>query len=176
MRYFVTSVAAALIGLTPCFAQELGGTAFNDDVKIAYWVQGYETDTPLVIVNGQGAATRVGGDALVNALLAKRFRVITFDNRDSGQSMVETVAGAPPQTAEIVAALSTGKPPAVAYDLSDMADDAVAVLDAVGIEKAHFLGHSLGGMIVQMVAADHPDRVLSMISVSATSGAPDLPL
>ena len=128
-----------------------------------------------MLLNGQGAATRPGNEAVVDAFVAEGFRVITFDNRDSGQSTVLWGAGAPPDAENILAAISVGVDPAVAYDLSDMADDAVAVLDAAGIDHAHFVGHSLGGMIAQMVAIEHPDRVLSVISISATSGQPRLP-
>ncbi|MBC9247562.1 alpha/beta fold hydrolase [Paracoccus sp. 11-3] len=166
---------ASILCMTPYWAGERAGKAANGPVEIAYWVQGPKDGPPLVLVNGQGAATRVGADALVDAFLDRGFRVITFDNRDSGQSSILRSAGAPPAMADIMAALSAGETPPVAYDLSDMADDAIAVLDATRIERAHFLGHSLGGMIVQMIAAEHPDRVLSMISASSTSGEPDLP-
>lgn len=149
--------------------------ARNGAVELAYWLHGPENGTPIMLLNGQGAATRTGNEALVDAFVAKGFRVIIFDNRDSGQSTVLREAGAPPETERILSALSVGAEPAVAYDLSDMADDAVAVLDAAGIDRAHFLGHSLGGMIAQMVAIEHPDRCLSLISMSATSGQPGLP-
>lgn len=169
-----TTAIAALVSLTPAMAQE-AGRAFNGDVEIAYWVQGPADGAPIMLVNGQGAATRVGDDALVNSFVAEGYRVVTFDNRDSGRSTLLRGAGTPPDTEVILAALAAGTPPQVAYDLSDMADDAVAVLDAAGIGRAHVLGHSLGGMIAQVMAADHPDRVLSLISVSATSGEADLP-
>lgn len=169
------TTAAVILSTPPCLADEQSGRAFNGPVEIAYWVQGPKDGVPLVLVNGQGAATRIGDDALVDAFVDRGFRVITFDNRDTGQSSILRSAGAPPEMADIMAALSAGSTPPIAYDLSDMAGDAIAVLDASGIDRAHFLGHSLGGMIVQMVAAEHPGRVLSMISASSTSGEPDLP-
>lgn len=169
------TTTAAILCMTPCLADEQAGRAANGSVEIAYWVQGPKDGPPLVLVNGQGAATRVGDDALVDAFVDRGFRVITFDNRDSGRSSILRSVGAPPEMADIMAALTAGDTPSVAYDLSDMADDAIAVLDATGTDRAHFLGHSLGGMIVQMIAADHPDHVLSMISVSSTSGEADLP-
>lgn len=169
------NVVAAFLCLAPCMAQENAGLAINGGVQIAYWLQGRDDGVPIVLVNGQGAATRVANDALVDAFVARGYRVVTFDNRDSGQSTILRAAGAPPKTQVIMAALSANETPPVAYGLSDMADDAIAVLDAAGIERAHVLGHSLGGMIAQVIAADHPDRVLSLISVSATSGEAHLP-
>ncbi len=174
LRTSINAMAAALC-LVPCLAQEGASWAVNGEIKIAYWTQGPEDGPPLVLVNGQGAATRVDGDALVEAFVAEGFHVITFDNRDSGRSTLLRDAGPPSDMLDSPAAGSDDEKPDVAYDLSDMADDAIAVLDAAGIEQAHFVGHSLGGMIAQMVAIDHPDRVLSMVSVSATSGETGLP-
>ena len=62
----------------------------------------------------------------------------------------------------------------MAYRLSDMADDALAVLDALGIERAHVAGWSIGGMVAQQLAIDHPDRLLSMSSNMSTTGDPDV--
>jgi pimeloyl-ACP methyl ester carboxylesterase len=170
-----TTVVAALLWLTPCSAHESGGIAVNGEVEIAFWVQGPHNGPAILLINGQGAATRVVGDGLVRAFVADGYRVVTFDNRDSGQSTLMRDAGAPPETQEIRAALSGGEAPLVAYDLSDMAADAIAVLDAAAIDRAHILGHSLGGMVAQVIAAEHQDRVLSLISVSSTSGDVDLP-
>lgn len=165
---------AALLCPTTAEAEVPQGRAMNDDVSLAYWVHGAEDGVPIVIINGQGAASRAD-DPFAAALVAKGFRVILFDNRDSGQSMILRDAAVPPNADQIVAALEAGKAAAVAYDLSDMAEDTLAVLDAAGIDRAHVLGHSLGGMVAQVLAAEHPDRVLSLISVSSTSGEPGLP-
>lgn len=148
---------AALLWLTPAAAQERADIARSGAVDLAYWLHGPEVGIPIVVINGQGVATRPENDGLAMALVAKGFRVILFDNRDSGQSTVLSETGS------------------AAYDLSDMADDTIAVLDAAGIDRTHVVGHSLGGMIAQVLAAEHPDRVLSLISVSATSGEPGLP-
>lgn len=174
LRNALTTLAATL-SWTVCEAAENTGIAMNDGVELAYWVHGSDDGIPLIVINGQGAAARPEGDGLTTALVAHGFRVILFDNRDSGQSTVLHAVGAPPDWAEIAKALETGAVPSVAYDLSDMAGDTIAVLDAAGVERAHILGHSLGGMIAQVLAARHPDRVLSLIPVSATSGDPDLP-
>ncbi|MGH7748989.1 MAG: alpha/beta fold hydrolase, partial [Candidatus Dormibacteria bacterium] len=97
-----------------------------------------------------------------------------FDNRDVGLSEKLDAAG-PPDMAAIVEALGQGRTPPAAYTLSDMAADAVGLLDALGIRKAHIVGASMGGMIAQLVAADHPERTLSLTSIMSTTGAPDLP-
>lgn len=165
-----STLIALLVSLAPCAAQIQAGQALNGDVELAYWIQGPADGPPVMLINGQGVGTRVGNDAFVNSLLSKGYRVVTFDNRDSGQSTILRDAGAPPETEAILAAVSAGARPTVAYDLSDMAADAIAVLDAAHIDDAHVLGHSLGGMIAQVIAAEHPQRVLSLISVSATSG------
>ena len=76
--------------------------------------------------------------------------------------------------AAVIAALAPGTKPA-AYTLDDMAADAVGLLDALGIARAHIVGASMGGMIAQLVAADYPERMLSLTSIMSTTGNPDLP-
>lgn len=170
-----TLTLSMMLLLTPCAAQERTGRATNAEVELAYWIHGAETGVPLVVINGQGAATRTGGDGLTASLLDRGFRVVLFDNRDSGQSTVLSASHASAGTKGGVEMPDAGKKQSAAYDLSDMADDTIAVLDAAGIERAHIVGHSLGAMVAQVLAAEHPERVLSLISVSSTSGEPDLP-
>lgn len=149
-------------------------TVANGEVALSYQVFGATDGPPIIMIEGLAAAVRPGGDALTDVLVAEGFRVVRFDNRDAGRSTVLTEAGPPPTMQTIIEALMAGGEPAVAYTLSDMADDTLAVLDAAGIDRAHVMGASLGGMIAQTVAIDHPDRVLSLISVSSTSGNPEL--
>lgn len=170
--------AALALGValaTSAQGQELSRTATRGDVDLAYGVSGPEDGRPLVVINGLGLAVRPAGERRTDALVAEGFRVVRFDNRDAGQSTALTHAGPPPDTAAIAAALEAGQAAPVAYDLSDMADDTLAVLDAAGIDSAHVLGHSLGGMIAQVLAAEHPERLLSLISISSTTGDPELP-
>ena len=112
--------------------------------------------------------------SFVDQLAARGFHVIRFDNRDVGLSEKLDHAGAPDMAA-IFGAVSQGEAPPVAYDLSHMAADAVALLDALDIERAHIVGASMGGMIAQLVAADHPTRTRSLTSIMSTTGHPDLP-
>jgi pimeloyl-ACP methyl ester carboxylesterase len=107
-------------------------------------------------------------------LAAGGFRVIRFDNRDVGLST--HFAEVPvPALAAVAGALARGERPDVPYSLYDMADDAVGLLDALGIEQAHIVGRSMGGMIGQLVASEHSGRTLSLTSIMSGSGNPALP-
>ena len=98
-------------------------------------------------------------------LLGERgYRVIRFDNRDIGHSTKLDAAGVPNDAAMI---LGYGRP---AYRLADMAADTVGLLDHLGIERAHVVGASMGGMIAQQVAIDHPGRTLSLCSIMSATG------
>ena len=112
---------------------------------------------------------------LCEELVKRGYRVIRYDNRDVGLSTKFDSAGMP-DFAAVVAAAQAGKPAPLAYTLYDMAKDAIGLLDALGIRKAHIAGPSMGGMIGQIIAADYPDRVLSLTSIMASSGKPGLPL
>ena len=107
--------------------------------------------------------------------MRRGYRVIIFDNRDVGLSTRLEAAGKPDLDA-IIKARAEGKLSPMAYTLDDMARDAVGLLDALGIKKAHIVGVSMGGMIAQRVAADHPEHTLSLTSIMATSGNPAIPL
>ena len=108
-------------------------------------------------------------------LLAKKgYFVIRFDNRDAGLSTKFEEAGIPDFPAAIKAAME-GKPVESAYSLDDMADDAVGLLNALDIEKAHICGVSMGGMIAQVISYRHPKHVLSLTSIMSSTGNPDLP-
>jgi pimeloyl-ACP methyl ester carboxylesterase len=129
---------------------------------------------PLILIMGLGAQMTRWPEEFCDTLAAKGFRVIRFDNRDVGLSQKIDEAG-PPDMPAIFQSVAAGQKPGVAYDLSDMAADAVGLLDALGIGKAHVVGASMGGMIGQLVAADYPDRVLSFCSIMSTTGGRDLP-
>jgi pimeloyl-ACP methyl ester carboxylesterase len=99
------------------------------------------------------------------------FHVVRFDNRDVGES---TWFDSPVDVGAVLGARSAGETPEVPYLLSDMAADAVGVLDHVGTDKAHIFGVSMGGMIVQTLAIEHADRVATLTSVMSTTGDLDV--
>jgi pimeloyl-ACP methyl ester carboxylesterase len=127
-------------------------TARSGELEVAYEVLGPLDGDPLLLVMGLGAQMVGWPDGFCAELTGRGFRVVRFDNRDVGLST--HLADAP--------ARRRRRP---AYTLSDMARDAVAVLDAVGWPAAHVVGASLGGMIAQLLAVEHPDRVLSLTSI-----------
>src|SRR5690349_10825087 len=108
------------------------------------------------------------------ALAARSYRVIRFDNRDTGRS-THFHHCAPPDFGAVAAALRAGELPDVPYTLHDMAADAIGLLDALAIERAHVVGRSMGGMIAQIMASEHPERVLSLTSIMSSTGNPALP-
>ncbi len=112
---------------------------------------------------GLGAQMIFWPDELCDALAARGYCVIRFDNRDTGRSTV--LDHSPPDWRSVLAGAV-----AAPYLLQHMADDAVGLLDHLGIERAHVVGASLGGMIAQRVAIDHPRRVLSLASIMSTTG------
>lgn len=132
---------------------------------ICFREAGNATDPALMLIAGLGEDINAWGDDFVTALVTAGFRVITMDNRDVGQSTF--MANPVPATWRQVFA----RPRKDAYALSDMAADAVGVLDHLGVRQAHLVGRSMGGMIAQTVAATVPDRVLSLTSIYSTTGA-----
>jgi pimeloyl-ACP methyl ester carboxylesterase len=143
-------------------------------VSLYYESHGDGPGAPILLIMGLGAQMTAWPKPFYDRLVAAGHRVILFDNRDVGLSEKLEAAG-PPDMAAIIAALGEGRKPPAAYDLDDMAADAVGLLDALGIDKAHIVGASMGGMIAQLVAADYPQRTLSLTSVMSTTGNPELP-
>ncbi|MDB5682146.1 MAG: rdmC [Sphingomonas bacterium] len=143
-------------------------------IEIEYEDYGAKGAPPVLLIMGLGAQLTLWPIPMVEELVTRGYRAIRYDNRDVGLSTKFDGAEAPAMTA-IVAALMTGAKPDVPYLLADMAADAVGLLDALGIDKAHVMGASMGGMIAQMVAATYPDRVLSLTSIMSTTGNPMLP-
>ncbi len=135
---------------------------------------GDESAPPILLIMGLGAQLTLWPLELVDALVERGYHVIRFDNRDIGLSHKFDSAGVP-EIPAIIGAMMAGQTPAVAYGLADMAADAAALLDALGIESAHVVGGSMGGMIAQLVAAGHPAKVRTLTSIFSTTGNPALP-
>jgi pimeloyl-ACP methyl ester carboxylesterase len=135
---------------------------------------GREGDPAILLIMGFSGQLTMWPEALCTGLAAKGLRVIRFDNRDVGKSTHLLEKGTP-DIGELMAAVATGQQPKAPYLLSDMADDAVGLLRALGISRAHIVGASMGGMIAQLVAVNHPDVTLSLTSIMSTTGKRDLP-
>ncbi|CAB4892524.1 unannotated protein [freshwater metagenome] len=134
-------------------------TAHNGNCEIFYETFGDSSYPALLLVNGLGGQCINYHEQWCRTFAARGLSVIRFDNRDVGLSSKFDDAPRGPK--------------GEAYTLSDMARDAIAVLDAEGISQAHAMGLSMGGMIVQTLAIEHPERLLSMTSVMSTTGEPE---
>lgn len=143
-------------------------------IEIEYESFGAEDAPAVLLIMGLGAQLTRWPMPLVDALMARGYRAIRYDNRDIGLSSKFDAAGIPDMT-QIFSAMVTGRAPPVPYLLTDMAADAIGLLDALGIDRAHVMGASMGGMIAQMVASAYPDRTLSLTSIMSTTGNPGLP-
>jgi pimeloyl-ACP methyl ester carboxylesterase len=143
-------------------------------MQIYYESHGPDDAEPILLIMGLGGQMTYWQAEFYEKLVDAGYRVILFDNRDVGLSEKLDAAG-PPDMAAVVAAIGAGRKPDVAYTLDDMAADAAGLLDTLGIERAHIVGASMGGMIAQLVAADHAHKTLSLTSIMSSTGNPDLP-
>ncbi|MGN6516697.1 MAG: alpha/beta fold hydrolase [Rhizomicrobium sp.] len=142
-------------------------------INIEYEEAGPKDGPPLLMIQGFGSQMTSWPDEFFRMLVDGGLRVIRFDNRDVG--LTQKWDGIFPKAGDIVDALKAGRKPDVPYTLTDMANDAAALLDALGIESAHIAGASMGGMIAQLVALDHPNKTRSLISIFSTTSDPSLP-
>lgn len=143
-------------------------------ISIAYETHGDPANPPLLLVMGLGAQLTLWPIELVEALVQRGYYVIRHDNRDIGLSEKFGHAGVP-NFRRVALMRMFGLRARLPYRLTDMANDAAALLTELGIDKAHVVGASMGGMIVQLMAIHHPDRLLSMTSIMSTTGNPRLP-
>jgi pimeloyl-ACP methyl ester carboxylesterase len=141
------------------------GTTKANGIDIAYETFGDASKPPLLLVMGLGAQMIAWDEDFIAKLTDRGFYVIRYDNRDVGLST--KIEGGPRPD---VAAAMKGDMSSASYTLDEMADDGIALLDALGIAKAHIVGASMGGMIVQTMAIRHPEHVLSMCSIMSTTG------
>lgn len=145
-------------------------------LALEYESFGSPDDPPLLMIAGFGMQMIEWPFDFCELLAAGGRYVICFDNRDCGLSQKLDGQGAP--FAEVVAAATAGDLDAVhrlaAYTFSDLSDDGFALLTALGIERAHVLGVSMGGMIAQTMANEHPERLLTLTSIMSTTGEQDV--
>jgi pimeloyl-ACP methyl ester carboxylesterase len=143
-------------------------------LDIYYETHGDPAAEPILLIMGLGAQMTRWPPSFWSRFVDAGHRVVLFDNRDVGLTEKLDAAGMPDIPA-ILQALAAGTTPPAAYTLADMAADTVGLLDALEIERAHVVGASMGGMIAQLVAADYPERVLTLTSVMSTTGNRSLP-
>jgi pimeloyl-ACP methyl ester carboxylesterase len=143
-------------------------------VDLAYDSFGDERAEAILLIAGLGCQMIRWTIPFCQELAARRYRVIRFDNRDAGYS---THFGHHPTLdfGALATALKLGQRADMPYTLDDMTNDAIGLLDALSIERAHFVGVSMGGMIAQIAASEHPERVFALTSISSSSGNPALP-
>jgi pimeloyl-ACP methyl ester carboxylesterase len=135
------------------------------EVKVCYETFGNAGHPALLLIMGLSSQMVLWEDEFCERLANEGFWVIRFDNRDCGRSTVLRDKGVPTRMQLLVR-----HPGAAAYALEEMADDAAGLLDQMGVEQAHVVGASMGGMIAQLLAIRHPDRVRSLVSIMSTTG------
>src|SRR5579859_2692116 len=134
-------------------------------ITLCYETFGSAGDPPLLLIMGLGTQMIAWPDAFCTALADRGFHVIRYDNRDCGRS--SSMRGRPPSMVEMLRR-RVARP---AYTLSDMAADAAGLLEALGLASAHIVGASLGGMIAQTLAIEHPARARSLTSIMSNTGS-----
>jgi pimeloyl-ACP methyl ester carboxylesterase len=151
-----------------------GNASFADanGIKICYESFGDPAAPPIVLIMGLAAQMVVWDDDFCELLASKGYRVIRFDNRDMGLS--SHYAGDVP-TPTIMEIFGGGTDLRFPYTLRDNASDTIGLMDALGIDKAHVVGLSMGGMIAQEIAINFPERVKTLTSIMSTTGDPSLP-
>ena len=142
-------------------------------IELEYESFGNPADPTILLIMGLGAQLTLWPLPFVEALVERGFHVVRYDNRDVGLS-TKLDHARPPRIGMLVLQRLLRLRPRVPYTLGDMAADAAGLLDALGIEKDHIVGASMGGMIAQIFAATYPDRTLSLTSIMSTTGNPRL--
>jgi pimeloyl-ACP methyl ester carboxylesterase len=148
--------------------------ATANGVDLAYDEIGDPKASTILLIMGLGTQMIAWPETFCERLAQRGFRVVRFDNRDIGLS-TKFESAPPVNLAAAFARAVAGKSVGAPYTLHDMAADAIGLMDALGIERAHMVGASMGGMIAQIVAAKYPDRTRSLVSIMSSSGHPDLP-
>ncbi|ROH91481.1 alpha/beta hydrolase [Chryseobacterium cucumeris] len=149
-------------------------TVKMNEVELCYEVLGEKNPDTIVLISGLGSQMIRWDHTFCDLLVEKGFRVIRFDNRDSGSSVFNSKREIPSDKSieEIFAMLSKE---GISYSLMDMAHDVIGLLNHLNIEKAHIAGRSMGGIIAQLLGSYYPERVLSLTIIMSTSMNPSLP-
>lgn len=145
----------------------------GNGITLCYETFGDPADPALLLIGGMGSQMIDWPVDLCHQLAAPGFYVIRFDNRDAGLS---THIDQPSRAREVLNTISVGGDAEVPYHLWDMAADTVGLLDHLGVEKAHVVGMSLGGMVAQELAIRHGDRLATLTSIMSMTGDPDVGL
>ena len=132
-------------------------------LELCYEIDGRGDDPVVLLIAGLGVQLIDWPDHIIGPLVDLGHRVIRYDNRDIGLST--TFDGSPADAQHVLESHMAGDQPEVAYMLTDMAADAAGLLEAIGVEAAHVVGVSMGGMIAQSAAIMHPERVRSLTSI-----------
>lgn len=140
-----------------------------EKIDIAYECFGNAASAPLLLIMGIGAQMIAWNEGFISQLVDKGFYVIRFDNRDVGLSTHFHKSTTPDLPATLAGDLSSAS-----YTLSNMAADAIGLLDILGIDFIHLVGASMGGFIAQTISIEYPSRVLSLTSIMSTTGAPSV--
>ncbi len=146
----------------------------TNSITVGYDTFGDEDAEVILLISGLGAQMIRWASPFCEHLATKGFRVIRFDNRDAGGSTHFTHSPTPDFSA-LATAIAAGRTPDVPYTLYDMAGDAIGLLDALQIDRAHVVGRSMGGMIAQLMSSEYPERILSLTSIMSSTGNPTLP-
>lgn len=141
----------------------------TNGIELDTVTHGDKSNPALVLIRGLGSQKVHWVDELINGLVDAGFYVVTFDNRDVGRSDRCPAEGVVAKAEDILAMLKRDETPKPAYHLDDMARDVVGLMDALGIDKAHIFGISMGGAITQILACDHADRLLSATIVMSAA-------
>ncbi|MEH6814142.1 MAG: alpha/beta hydrolase, partial [Motiliproteus sp.] len=139
-------------------------------IEIAYQSFGDEQAPCVLLIMGLGSQMQTWHDRFCIRLAACGYRVVRFDNRDCGQSSIMNAAGLPD-----IGAILRGQQLPLPYTLNDMAIDAIGLLDVLGVDRAHVVGASMGGMIAQLMAINWPKRLRTFSAIMSSTGRPGLP-
>lgn len=151
------------------------GRARAGAIELHYEDWGNPADPAILLIMGLSAQMLLWPEDFCRMLVKKGYRVVRFDNRDIGHSTKLKVKSPPMNELLRMARFSLGLKSPAAYTLYDMAGDCLGLLDHLGIRKAHVVGASMGGMIAQILAGQHPDRIASLGVIFSSNNQPFLP-